>query len=442
MINDLSDKPAKRAQLQRQVDDLSKQNEAADQDTNGAASRPGPGAPGSGGSGALPSLGNSHHSGSSNPTDPHQQNTADPNTDRHPRPSARAPQRDATPERAEDPTQQLPPLPPFTPGPDVDTYTNLQFLWNKCDVARSMVLYHMKNYADCLKTFGATHRFVREAEVRLKNGQLEFAQLRQRLREVLPDTPGPTTQTPGGSSPQSPNPSQLPPGQPSVKLPQGGGNTAADFAGLRAPAAFEGGIGNGIAGASSPKIGRSSREQVDAMDQIFDQYSVEKYRSLQEFYLCGWNGGEIARIDNEVNRISVCGALHSGNGVYQVLVTFPKPHQQRWLVGAFREMLPRGKWADVAAGETVAAVRDERLGKLIALIQDLKEAGFNCDVKIFGLPQYSIDWDAGLVVPPESLPAWWANRHRTWTEANRNAVCAMFKEAGIEIDARWGRPSI
>lgn len=208
--------------------------------------------------------------------------------------------------------------------------------------------------------------------------------------------------------------------------------------GFRAPAGVEGGTGDGIPAPSLADITKPYRERVAAINQIFDRHPVEKYGSLREFQVCGKGGSENALIDNEMSRENVWRALYSGNGMYQVHVTFPKPHEHRWLVGAFGEMLPEEKLADVAAGETVAAVRDERLGQLIALIKDLKEAGVTCNVKIYGLPQYNNDWDAGLVTTPEPLPTWWADRHYKWAEANRNAVCAMFKEAGIDIVATWG----
>lgn len=210
--------------------------------------------------------------------------------------------------------------------------------------------------------------------------------------------------------------------------------------GLRAPEGVEGGTGDGIAGASNAKIARSSTEQLAAMDQIFARCPVEKFDSLRQYQVIGCPLDRFPLINNEVSRKNVRGALYSGDGLYQVHVTFPKPHHHRWLVGYFGEMLPEKKMVDVAAGETVQAVRDEGLGQLIAIIKELKEAGVTCNVKVYGLPRYNIDRYAGLRPAPEPLPDWWTGRHDKWAEANRNAVRAMFKEAHIEIEARWGSP--
>jgi len=183
----------------------------------------------------------------------------------------------------------------------------------------------------------------------------------------------------------------------------------------------------------------SNTEQL-AMDKIFDRYPVEKFDTLRQYQVVSCPADRFPLIDNETSRENVWRSLYSGDGLYQVHVTFPKPHDHRWLVGCFGEMLPESKVADVAAGETVTAVRDERLGQLIALIKELKEAEVPCNVKVYGLPRYNIDSYANLRPAPEPRPNWWAGRHNKWAEANRNAVRAMFAEAGIEIDARWGSP--
>ena len=210
--------------------------------------------------------------------------------------------------------------------------------------------------------------------------------------------------------------------------------------GFRAPEGVEGGTGDGIQAPSLPDIENFDRERAPTIEEIFEQHSVIKYDSLRAFRALAnsSNGNGISVINTDLDLVDVYRSLPSGNGVYQVHVKFPD-HENRWLVGAFGEMLPDEKLADVAAGETVAAVRDERLGQLIALIKELKEAGVTCNVKIYGLPQYNNDWDAGLDPAPEPLPDWWADRNSRWADANRNAVCAMFKEAGIDIVAKWGR---